>query len=178
MPSILPLSKTICSSRFNLAAAAFDQANFRPAGAPPNLTLNADTPKGVLGGSVAKATADWESGPASNTMVDGLGLYNDNSEGNAFENAPAPASGVLAIYMAGGLFELFIFETNNTEAAYADLLAGMVIGMNLYTSPFGLVTRQLPSTMATYPGGVDKVIATLTKVPTATDLKMGLKLVL
>lgn len=178
--SIKPLDKVINSSRWELRSADFDIVNFRSGGAPANATLNADTPKGVLGGSVALQTAAWECGLADHTMTQGqsLGLFNLGSEGNAFENAPAAASGVVSVYMHGGTFEVFVFETNSADAPYSDILGSYTIGALLYCSPFGLLTPEVPSGLNDHAGGVDTVVASVAKVPTATDLELGIKLLL
>jgi hypothetical protein len=178
--SIKPLDKVVASSMWNLESAAFDIVNFRSGGNPTNSTLNADTPKGVLGGSVARISDDWESTLADHTVEQGevLGLYNLGSEGNAFENAPAAASGKVAINMHGGNFLVYVFETNSADAAYGDILASYTVGTLLYTSPFGLLTTELPSGLADHAGGVDTVIAQVTKAPTATDLELGIKLLI
>jgi hypothetical protein len=78
--------------------------------------------------------------------------------------------------MGGGLFNLYVFETNGAQSAYADLLAAWVLGQKLYASPFGLLTRELPSGQAV--AGTDTLIAITTKVPTSSDLTLGIKLVI
>jgi len=178
MALIEPLSKVINASNFNLLAAAFDITNFRAAGAPANSTLTADTPKGVLGGSVALAgTGDWQAANATHIAGMRLGLFGGNSEGNAFENSPAAASGVVPIYMGDGLFLIYAFESHSADSAYGTIMSTYDIGDPLYSSPFGLLTPELPSTMADHASGVDTVIANVVKVPTASDLELGIKLI-
>jgi len=196
VPSINPLSKNITASRFQLASDSFDIANFQPGGAgnQSNDTLSADTPKGVLGGAVAATDLgnDWQSaiaaGVTHDTPITGrgnqitlslpaLGLYSDNSEGNAFENSPAAASGTVGIFMTGGLFELFVFETHT--AADVIQLAAYTIGAPLFVSPYGLITVEAPTVqdgVAGLSAGIDVILANVTKAPTATDLSIGLKL--
>jgi len=190
--TIQPLGKVLCTSRFSLEANAFDIVNYNN---KTNLTLSADTPKGVLGGSVATTAANpWEAGAAASVtfatpqtgrtnrithIAKALGLFGGNSEGNAFENAPAAASGIVPIYMNGGLFEIYVFETH-TEPGVSQL-ATYAIGGLLYCSPWGLITCEAPTTQdghATFTDatGTDVVIAVCTKVPSASDLRLGLKL--
>jgi hypothetical protein len=162
---------------WTLAAASFDVINYRPAGAPPNTTLNADTPRGVLAGSVATYGAnDWESKLGDHTSFP-LGLYSWGSEGNAFENAPSVASGIVPIYMSGGVFEVFVFETNSSDTPYASILASYALGAPLFCSPFGLLTPQRPTTLVGRAGGIDNVIAYVGKAPTVSDLRLGIKMV-
>jgi hypothetical protein len=173
---IKPLDKVITSSRWDLNADSFDRVNYRPGSDPPNSTLNPDTPKGVLGGMCAVPTADWESGDGDHTAEVVLGLFNLGSEGNAFENAPAAASGKVAIHMHGGDFDLFVFETNSADSPYASILASYTIGATLYCSPFGLLTPEVPSGLGDHAGGVDTPVAVCVKVPTASELECGIKL--
>jgi hypothetical protein len=190
--TIQPLGKVLCTSRFSLEANAFDIVNYNN---KTNLTLSADTPKGVLGGSVAAMAGNpWEAGAAASVtfatpqagrtnrithIAKALGLFGGNSEGNAFENAPAAASGIVPIYMNGGLFEIYVFESH-AEAGTSQL-STYALGGLLYCSPWGLITCEAPTTQdgtATFTDatGTDVVIALCTKVPSASDLRLGLKL--
>lgn len=182
MPSsnIQPKGKVINTSCFSLDDVAFDQSNFRAGGSPQNDTLSVDTPKGVLAGSVASpGPGDWEAQAGKYNGASLLGVFSDNSEGNPFENSPGPASGVVGIYMAGGLFDLFVFETHAALTAFASILSGYTIGAKLYCSLFGLITNQLPTAVdGLAADGVDTVVGIVTAVPTAGSLKMGFKLVI
>jgi hypothetical protein len=180
MLTILPQSKVNANSSFDLRTQAFDYINYRPNGAPPNDTLNPATPKGVLGGSVATCSGDYESDQGKWNSPGQLGLYIDSSEGGAYENAPGPASGKVAIYMQGGIFDVFLFETYGAAAPYNNILASYTYMKALYASPFGLLTPERPSTLgAPYAGvGVDTIVAHVVAAPTAAGLKLGIKLVL
>ena len=134
MSTINALSKVFnCSSRFSLASASFDITNYNNL---TNNTLSADTPKGVLGGMVATLNSgtDWQAAvglsvtfasvpagrPTANKITasyPALGLFAGNSEGNAFENAPAAASGIVPIYMDFGLYEVYVFESHTQAGA-------------------------------------------------------------
>jgi hypothetical protein len=175
MHTITAHDKITCSSRYALNVDAFDIINtvsssFR---LNPNSTITTDTPKGILGGSCAKVSGDWEASLADHTDQI-LGLFNGNSEGNAFENSPAIASGVLPIFMNGGAFTLYVFETHAHESAFGSILANYDVGDKLYCSAFGLLTTELPSAHST--PGSDVAVAICSKVPTSSDLSLGIKL--
>jgi hypothetical protein len=177
MELIRPIDKVSCSSRYSLQTAAFDLNN-TPSGSrilSPNLCITADFPKGVLGGMCARASAAWEVREGIHTSPV-LGLFSGNSEGNAFENAPAIASGIVPIYMNGGNFLLYLFETHEHESAYPSIMSTYDVGDKLYCSAFGLLTTEAPSTHAVV--GVDDPVAICTKVPTTTDLELGVKLLI
>jgi len=176
MQLIRPLDKVTASSRYSLQTAAFD-INNTPSGSfrlNPNAIITSDFPKGILGGGCARASADWEAREGIHTAPV-LGLFGNNSEGNPFENSPAIASGVVSIYMNGGNFLVYVFETNSHNSPYSSILGNYTVGDKLYCSAFGLLTRELPSAQ-TSPGSFDNVVGILTKVPTATDYEMGIKL--
>lgn len=198
---IEPLDQVVKTSMFSLDADAFDLVNYTSdadaasAGAhPPNACLDADTPKGVLGGSVAALSLasapvnDWavkQAGHAAfGTSGRIVGLFGANSEGNAFENAPAAASGKIAVYMAGGLFHVYAFETNTSVRAgsgpytWASILGNYTVGAALYCSPQGLLTTVAPSSYSSNPfaAGADNVVGYVTKAPTSTDLELGMVL--
>jgi hypothetical protein len=179
MELIKPLRKVICSSRYALKTSAFDLVNtpsgsFRLGG---NDTITADIPKGILGGSVARASGDWEAREGIHTAQP-LGLFAGQSEGNAFENSPAIASGIVPIYFGGGDFLVYVFETHAHESAYAakTLSTAYAVGTALYCSAFGLLTNEVPSAHGT--PGVDVKVAIVTKTPSASDLEMGIQLVI
>jgi len=180
MPSsnIQPKGKVINTSAFSLDATAFDQTNYRSGGQPQNDTLSVDTPKGVLAGSVAAPGPDgWTAQAGKYNSVSLLGLFSDNSEGNPFENSPGPASGVVGIYMSGGLFDLFIFETHAALTAWASILSTYTVGAKVYASVYGLVTTQLPTDVDGGPAdGVNTILGYVVSAPTAGNLKLGIKL--
>jgi len=178
--NIQPKSKVINSSAFSLDDDAFDQTNYRSGGSPQNDTLSVDTPKGVLAASVASpGPGAWEAQAGNYNAPNQLGLFSDNSEGDPFSNAPGPASGVVGIYMGGGIFDVFIFETHAALTAFASIIASYTVGSSLYCSLFGLLTNELPTAVDGLAGdGVNTVIGIVTSAPSATNLKLGLKLVI
>lgn len=186
--SISPLKKMRSSSRYALLASAFDKVNYQTpdytSGIPTNLTITSDTPKGVLAGQVAviDTGADWQCtfGTHQTALGKVLGLFATNSEGAAYENSPVTASGYIGIYMDGGEFEVYIFETNSCVAADSDasILASYTRGAALYISPFGFLTCQKPSTLGSpyNSGQVDNVVGYVTRTPTSSSLILGVRL--
>lgn len=175
MQLIRPLNKVTASSRYSLQTAAFDLNNTVSGSyrLNPNTNITSDFPKGILGGSCARASGNWEAREGIHTSPV-LGLFANNSEGNAFENSPAIASGIVPIYMNGGDFLLYVFETHAHQTAYASILGNYDVGDKLYCSAFGLLTTELPSAHAS--PGTDDPVAICTKAPVAADLELGIKL--
>jgi hypothetical protein len=178
--------KLRASSKFTLATSAFDVVNYRSGtntpGLPPNLTMTTDTPTGVLSGSVAAISTANPSEVTSasyNTPVGGvLGLFVTGAAGNPFENNQAAAGGVISIYMGDGELIVYNFETNTSEVGYASILSSYTLGCLLYVSPFGLLSPLQPSALTsvytTTPH--NNVVGSCWKVPTATDLSLGIRL--
>lgn len=226
MASILPVAKTINTSRFSLYANSFDATNNAALASETkgqNLTLSTDTPKGVLGGMVAVLNAgaspsstsgtDWQVGigttlawTSQSTVANGrititdnaaptlpsvgsaqgwpVGLFGGNSEGNAFENAPSAASGIVSVYLAPAVFEIYVFETcyagSTTSCLSQTGISPYTIGCPLFCSPYGLLTPEMPiygeATLSAKISGyyaVDVPIAICCKVPTTTDMMLG-----
>lgn len=188
MPALVRrLSHSRASSRYPLASATFDVQNYRSglstnAGLPGNLTITSDTPNGVLPGSVAiiSTANDWESTFGSYNSPAGsvLGLYVRSAGGNFFENNQAAAGGVISILMDGGEFILPYFETSTTDNGYASILGSYTRQCPLYISPFGLLSPLKPSTLSNVytSSPINNVVAICTKVPTASDLTLGIRL--
>lgn len=174
------------SSLYSLKSTAFDQVNYRSGANPPNLCMNADTPKGVLGGMLAK----MDYGTPGNLVVDvctdansaqeyPVGWFNLPSEGNAFENAPAAASGKVAV-VKGCAFDafLYMFETHTWDGSVATqktFSSVYAVGKLVYVSPYGLVTNTKPSAGVNLStSNLDIPVALITKTPTLADLEMGI----
>ncbi len=167
------------SSLYSLKSTAFDHVNYRSGSDPPNLTLNADTPKGVLGGMLAKMDYSTPANLVVDICTDAasaqeypIGWFNLLSEGNAFENAPASASGKVAIYKGCRAdFFLYVFETHGSTSPYTAKVLSSVyqVGKLVYAGPYGLATNTAPS-------GPNLIVpvAIITKIPTSSDLEMGI----
>jgi len=187
------LDKVTNSSAYTLKSSSFDRDNYHSdAGTGAhvsNLNFDADTPKGVLGGSVASLSVggnNWEARDGAKNYRP-IGLFSGNSEGNAFENAPAAASGKVGVYMNGGHFLVYAFETNEgapsgstPSITYASCLNSYAIGSPLYCSGEGLLTPVAntsdPSSVGYTTGSGAWYVGLCTKVPTASELELGVLL--
>jgi hypothetical protein len=188
MPSLMQFHGHVRrTSRYTVDSTVFDVINYRTgltanAGLPPNLTMTADTPNGVLSGSVAAGspTKPWTSVAASYNSPAGsiLGLFVRSAAGNAFENNQAAASGVIGIATEGGEMTLPYFETHTSDNGYASILPNYTYECALYVSPFGLLSPIQPSTLVNVytVTPINSVVAICKKPPTATDLTLGIRL--
>jgi len=130
---------------FSLEAAAFT-FDSNPAGRTmTNATLNAQTPKGVLGGTVAalKGTLLVGAADAQNATVP-MGLFINNAAGNPFENTPAVASEKGPFVCNLGVAYVDVYETKDTDGNDLTYAAGNP----LYSSAYGLLTKQRTGTQA------------------------------
>jgi hypothetical protein len=143
-----------------LSDACFTKANY---GVQTNSTLSVNTPRGVLGGSVAAASAglDYTVVPGTKAL-EPLGLFVNDAAGAAFENAPAVASGKVAVMKGQASVEVDVYETTN-EAGDADLT--YAVGESLYASDQGLLTDVDSS---------GTIIAVCTKAPSTVSPTLGL----
>ena len=149
-----------------LADVCFTKANY---GNNTNTTLSVNTPRGVLGGSVAAVSAgnDYTVVPGD-LDLEPLGLFVNDAAGAAFENSPAVASGKVAMIKGMGSVEVDVYETRNA-ADSADLT--YAVGSRLYSSDYGLLTNELPSGLG---GTVDTIIGICTKAPVTASPTLGL----
>ena len=167
--------KVLRTSLFKLKASAFSIIN-TPSAAfrlNPNLTIDANTPNGILAGSVACVSADWEA-DLCNHIKYPIGLFHSHSSGVAFDQQNVLGSGVDAIYQGGGNITVYHFETHAHQSAFASILGSYTIGAPLYSSAFGLLTIEAPASHGT--PGVNRIIGICCKVPTASDLTLGITL--
>jgi hypothetical protein len=130
-----------------------------------NDTLSVNTPRGVLGGSVAgiSATADYTAVPCTDHLRP-IGIFVNDAAGAAFENSPAVASGKLAIIKGMASVEVDVYETDG-------LTGGSVPGQwtvadLCYCSAHGFLTN-----VASNEG---TVIGVCTKAPTTASPTLGL----
>lgn len=129
-----------------------------------NATLSVNTPRGVLGGSVAAISPgfDYTVFPGNLTRVP-VGLFVNDAAGAAFENAPAVASGKVTVMNAMAKVEVDVYETRNA----ADTLDLVYIqGQSLYCSAQGFLTYENL--------GDPTVIGKCTKIPTTASPTLGL----
>jgi len=158
------LNRTNMNSLFTLADVCYTQANY---GNNTNTTLSVNTPRGVLGGSIAAISAaggDYVAYPCNLTTIP-VGLFVNDAAGAAFDNAPAVASGKIAVLKGRGSVEVDVYETrnaaNNANLKYA-------LGDKLYSSAYGLLTNETSSSQV--------VIGAVTKVPTTASPTLGLEM--
>jgi len=144
-----------------LSDECYTKANY---GVNTNTTLSVNTPRGVLGGSVAGISPglDYTAVPCTDTLRP-IGLFVNDAAGAAFENSPAVASGKVAVIKGQPSVEVDVYETRN--AADTDDLT-YAVGDLLYSSAQGLLTNEL-STEGT-------VIGVLTKAPSTSSPTIGL----
>lgn len=144
-----------------LSDACFTKSNY---GVNTNTTLSVNTPRGVLGGSIAGISPglDYTVVPCTSALQP-VGLFVNDAAGAAFENSPAVASGKIAVIKGLASVEVDVYETRNA-ADSADIT--YAVGDLLYSSDQGLLTNET-STSTT-------VVGILTKRPTTASPTMGL----
>jgi len=144
-----------------LSDACFTKQNY---GVNTNTTLSVNTPRGVLGGSVAAVSAglDYTVVPMT-TSLQPVGLFVNDAAGAAFENSPAVASGKVAVMKAMASVEVDVYETRNA-ANGADL--SYAVGDLLYGSAQGLLTKETTASSV--------VIGVVTKAPSTSSPTLGL----
>ena len=137
------------SSLYTLGAGCFDKVNKAE-------VAGSCAPYGVLGGSVAALSGekDYEVVPGDGTKT-AVGLFLTDAEGAPFENAPAVASGKIAICQKQASVEVTVYE----KVEYA-------LGDKLYCSADGYLTN-VESTNK-------QVIGVCNKVPSAANPTLGL----
>lgn len=158
--SLSILIRTQLNSIPTLSDTCFTKANY---GVNTNTTLSVNTPRGVLGGSVAAVTSgsDYTVVPGTD-LIRPVGLFVNDAAGAAFENSPAVASGKIAVIKGMPSVEVDVYETRNA-ADNADLT--YAVGNLLYCSAQGLLTKEV-STEAT-------VIGVVTKAPSTASPTLG-----
>jgi hypothetical protein len=128
-----------------LATDGFTQTNPPHVGGAARSTTLHPTPKyGVLSGSIAFTRPDagngFIGGPTAGVDVleRPLGLFINDAAGNAYENTPAPASGVAPYVSCQGTCGVMLYETQNLNTN-----AGLVwsAGNLVYASKNGYITN-------------------------------------
>lgn len=144
-----------------LSDACYTKANY---GVNTNTTLSVNTPRGVLGGSVAGISPglDYTAVPCTDALRP-IGLFVNDAAGAAFENSPAVASGKVAIIKGQPSVEVDVYETRNA-ADSGDLT--YAVGNLLYCSAQGLLTNETSSE--------GTVIGVVTKAPSTSSPTIGL----
>jgi hypothetical protein len=119
----------------DLEPNGFNQDN-TPVQPAANALITADTPRGVLGGSVAGVYGARLNGKADSTHLP-LGLYVNNAEGAPFDNSYTVASGKGVFIHGDAMVAVDVYETEDEAAAPLTYNAGDA----LYTSGNGFLTK-------------------------------------
>jgi len=150
-----------------LSDDCFTKANYSLTHA--NSTLSVNTPRGVLGGSVAAVSAglDYTVVPGTDVLRP-VGLFVNDAAGAAFENSPAVASGKVAVMKAMASVEVDVYETVKADNATPVTWA---VGDLLYSSAQGLLTNEASNEAAP-----KTVIGVCTKKPSTASPTLGLEM--
>lgn len=142
-----------------------------------NARLTANTPKGILAGSVVAVAGDALIGPclgdSSTTFDKAVGIAVNNALGNPFESSSGIASGkVVYAHGTGTVLSTDIYESKqvngSTNAAYT-------AGDKLYASANGLLTNVLGLTDASNVA-YSTLIGICLKAPSSSDPYMSVQL--
>jgi hypothetical protein len=144
-----------------LSDDCFTKANYGVG--PANSTLSVNTPRGVLGGSVAGVSAglDYTVVPCTEVLMP-VGLFVNDAAGAAFENSPAVASGKIAVMKCMASVEVDVYATTRS-------IGGAVVyavGNYLYCTAEGYLSTEQVATQV--------VIGVVTKKPSITSPTLGL----
>ena len=134
------------SSIYKVSASVFTKTN---AGSS---RINEYTKKGVLGGSVAEYTGDFEVG-AGTGAGKVAGLFVNDAQPNVYDNNANLASGKIAVIRRCATVEVDI---------YADDVLTASVGAPLYASANGLLTATESASK--------QVVGILVKKPTSADV--------
>jgi hypothetical protein len=147
-----------------LSDECFTQANY---GVHTNSTLSVNTPRGVLGGTVAAVSAglDYTVVPGTDVLRP-VGLFVNDAAGAAFENSPAVASGKIAVMKGMASVEVDVYATVQSDNATP---VTFVVGNLLYSDEQGFLTNEAI-------GGNTNVIGVVTKKPSITSPTLGLEM--
>lgn len=159
--SLTVLIRAQRNSLMSLSDSCYTKTNY---GNNTNTTLSVNTPRGVLGGSVAGLSAgnDYTAFPCTDALTP-VGLFMNDAAGAAFENAPAIASDKVAISKGQASVEVDVYETRNA-ADSADLT--YAVGEKLYCSAYSFLTNESSSD--------GTVIGVVTKAPSTVSPVLGL----
>ena len=163
--SLTLLIRAHMNSIYELSDSGFTKSNF---GVNTNTTLSVNTPRGVLGGSVAgvdPAAGDYIAVPCDDEQgnIKAVGLFVNDAAGAAFENSPAIASGKVTVTKGLPTIEIDVFETRDA-ADSADLV--YAVGDLLFSSAQGFVSNE--------DAGGQTVLGICTKAPSVASPVIGL----
>lgn len=145
----------------SLSDSCFTKQNY--GGSVTNDTLSVNTPRGVLGGSVAGISAglDYTVVPCTDALAP-LGLFVNDAAGAAFENSPAVASGKVTVMKGQASVEVDVYASHDS----GNLAQTYAVGENLYCDAEGFLTKEVSSN--------GTVIGIVTKAPSTASPTIGL----
>jgi hypothetical protein len=149
--SAIPVLADVCFTKQNYGAGV------------TNDTLSVNTPRGVLGGSVAGLSAglDYTVVPCTEAL-EPLGLFVNDAAGAAFENSPAVASGKVTVMKGQASVEVDVYATHDS----GDSAQTYAVGDKLYSDAQGFLTKEVSTTQT--------VIGLVTKAPSTASPTVGL----
>jgi hypothetical protein len=133
------LYRVSMNTLMNLTEADLTQNNYSSAQQLANTRLSANTPKGLLAGSIVMAGTVAGTVVASDATHYPLGVVINNAVGYPFESSSGVASGKCPyLHGAGTVFATDLYET--AEVGSAALVIPYAAGLPLYSSVNGLLT--------------------------------------
>jgi len=137
--------------------------------ASTNARMSADTPKGLLAGSVVSVGASGTVVRANQGDTDVVGVVVNNAVGYPYESISGVGSGK-CVYLHGtsSVFTTDLYETRN-EAGNADV--AIAVGDRLYCSQNGLLCNASQATVGSSP-----VIGIVLIAPSTTDPFMAVQM--
>jgi len=154
------LIRTQMSSICKLAEVGFIKDNYDE----NNTTVSIETPRGVLGGSIAAVCGDDYVAVPCDSDLQPIGLFANDAAGAPFENAPAIASGKVTVCKGMASIEVDVYESQTEANANVSLTYN--VGDKLYSSANGLLTKEVSTS--------EVVIGIVTKTPSPSSPSLGL----
>jgi hypothetical protein len=162
------LYRVTMNTLMNLTDTGLTQNNYSSAQQLANTRLSANTPKGILAGSIVKASSTAGAVVACDASSRPLGVAINNAVGYPFESSSGVASGKCPYLCGSGtVFSTDLYET--AEVGGGALSIQYAAGVSLYSSVNGLLT-----TVAASPATVVGVVLI---APSASDPFMVVQLV-
>jgi len=149
--SAIPTLADVCFTKQNYGAGV------------TNDTLSVNTPRGVLGGSVAGISAglDYTVVPCTDELAP-VGLFVNDAAGAAFENSPAIASGKVTVMKGQASVEVDVYATHDS----GDSAQTYAVGDKLYSDAQGFLTKEASTDLT--------VVGVVTKAPSTASPTIGL----
>jgi len=156
------LYRVSMNSLMNLTDTDLTQNNYSSAQQTANTRLSANTPKGLLAGSIVKAGSVAGTVVACDATSNPLGVVINNAVGYPFESSSGVASGKCPYLQGSGtVFSTDLYET--AEVGGAALTIAYAAGLPLYSSVNGLLTTVAAGT------AVSIIVGIVLTAPSASD---------